>query len=458
MGAKKLNVMSSKKKDVIFKQFGDHISKGQIRFLMAGHLDILEKRRQGVEFVEAKSGKSYFDCFSSAGSFNTGRCNAKVISAMCNQADHSDMGTTTLLSKPKIEFARKLSNLSPGDLNKVVFTGSGADSIEAAIKLAKGATGRDEVISMELAYHGHSGLSLSAGGKAYYKELFEPLMPGCRLVPFNNLSAIRSIASERTAAILLEPVQGEGGIHVATDEYLQGLRTLCDDLGIILIFDEIQTGFGRTGKIWFSEHSGVVPDIMCLAKSIGGGVCPNGAIVYRDTEQLVGYVNKNPFFHTSSGGGNDISCQVSSKVIDVLLERKLWQNAEKMGLRLKEGLTRIMEKNASIIKEIRGKGLMIGIEYTQEFMGVLMADCLSNSGIFAAYSGNAPQVMRFMFPLTVTETQVDEFLTRFKKAVSIQRFYLFFLLPLSKIPIVRKWLNEDDILIPVNVFLRKFGM
>ena len=458
MGARKLNLMSGKKRNEIFQQFGDHISKGQIRFLMAGHLDIMEKDRRGIEFTEAKSGKSYFDCFSSAGSFNTGRGNAKVVHALCAQADRSDMGTPMLLSKPKIELARKLADISPGDLNRVLFTGSGADSIEAGIKLAKGATGREEVISMVLAYHGHSGFSLSAGGKAYYKELFEPLMPGFRLAPFNDLDAVRSMASERTAAILLEPVQGEGGIHVATDDYLRGLRALCDDLGIMLIFDEIQTGFGRTGKLWFSEHSGVVPDIMCLAKSIGGGVCPNGAIVYRDTDRLAGYVNKNPFFHTSSGGGNDISCEVSSEVIDVLMEKKLWKNAEKMGQRLKDGLTRIMEKNAAIIKEIRGKGLMIGIEYTQEFMGVLMADCLSNSGIFAAYSGNAPQVMRFMLPLTVTESEIDEFLTRFKKAVAIQRFYLFFLLPLSKIPKFRKWLNEDDILIPVNVFLRKFGM
>lgn len=458
MDVKHPNLMGSERRNDIFKQFGDHVSKGQIRFLRAGHLDILEKRRHGIGFTEAKSGKPYLDCFSSAGSFNTGRGNAKVVEALCRQADISDMGTSILLSRPKIEFARKLADLAPGDLNKVLFTGSGADSIEAAIKLAKGATGREEVISMNLAYHGHSGFSLSAGGKDYYKELFEPLMPGFRLVPFGDLEAIKAIASEKTAAILLEPVQGEGGIHVATNGYLQGLRKHCDELGIILIYDEIQTGFGRTGKIWFTEYSGVVPDVMCLAKSIGGGICPNGAIVYRDIDQLVDYVDQNPFYHASSGGGSDIGCRVSSQVIDELLEKRLCENVEKMGRRLRNGLKQTMEKNASIIKEIRGKGLMIGIEYTQEFMGVLMADCLSNSGIFAAYSGNAPQVMRFMLPLTITEKQVDEFLAKFKKAVAIQRFYLFFLLPLSKIPVFRKWLNENDILIPINVFFRKLGL
>ncbi len=330
--------------------------------------------------------------------------------------------------------------------------------MKAAIKLAKGATGREEIISMEKAYHGHSGFSLSAGGKDYYKELFQPLMPGFRLAPFGDLAAITKMASKKTAAILLEPIQGEGGIHVATNEYLQGLRKICDDLGIVLIFDEIQTGFGRTGKVWFSEYSGVVPDVMALAKSIGGAAYPNGAIVYRDIPELVGFVNNNPFFHLSSGGGSNMGCQVSSCVIDELIEKQLWKNAEKMGERLKKGLTKIMAQNLKTIREVRGMGLMIGIEYKHEFMGVLMADCLAKSGIFAAYSGNAPQVMRFMVPLTVTEDDIDDFLKKFKKAVSIQNLYVFFLLPLTKIPLFRKWLNEDDILVPINVFLRKFGL
>ena len=451
-------LMGRKEKNRIFKQFADHISRGQIRFLTAGHLDILERKRDGVHFSEPETGQTYLDCFSSAGSFNTGRGNTTVVQAACDHAAVSDMGTPMLLSRLKIKLAQRLADLAPGDMNKVVLTGSGADSIEAAIKLARGATGRNEVISMVNAYHGHSGFSLSAGGKDYYKELFEPLMPGFRLAAFNDLAAVTDMASDKTAAILLEPVQGEGGIHVATDEYLAGLRALCDRLGIILIFDEIQTGFGRTGRLWFSQYSGVVPDIMALAKSIGGGICPNGAMIYRDTKQLSSFVNENPFFHTSSGGGSDLGCAVSLKVIDQLMENRLWENAEKMGHRLKKGLNRIMSENSRIIRDVRGKGLMIGIEYTQEFMGVLMADCLSKSGVFAAYSGNAPQVMRFMLPLTITREQVDDFLTRFKKAMALQKFYLLFLLPLSRIPIVRKWLNEDDILIPINVFARKLGM
>ncbi len=449
---------SSDRTKEIFSKFGRHISKGQIRFLSAGHLDVLEGKRQSINFTNNKTGKQYIDGFSSAGSFNVGRGNAAIVSTLGNATESYDMGTSILLSMPKIEFAKKLVSHAPGDLNKVVFTGSGADSIEAAIKLAKGATGREEIISMDKAYHGHSGFSLSAGGKDYYKELFQPLMPGFKQVEFGNINAVKQIASDKTAAIILEPIQGEGGIHISDDHYLSDLRSLCDELGIILIFDEIQTGFGRTGKMWFSEYSGVIPDVMALAKSIGGGVFPNGAIVYRDTNQLTDFINANPFFHKSSGGGSNLGCEVSKKVISEISENKLWKNADEMGQRLKSGLISLMAKNKKSIKEVRGKGLMIGIEYKQEFMGVLMADCLSQSGIFAVYSGNAPQVMRFMLPLSITKTEVDDFLKKFRKAIIFQNFYIFFLLPLTKIPLFRKWLNEDEILIPINLFLRKFGI
>jgi acetylornithine/succinyldiaminopimelate/putrescine aminotransferase len=449
--------ISKKRTKEIFRQFGNHISKGQIRYLSAGHLDILEGNRHDTTFSDATTGKTYFDGFSSAGSFNTGRRNSRVVEALCDSLHEYDMGTPLLLSRSKIEFARKLVDLAPGDLNRVLFTGSGADSIEAAIKLARGATGREEIISMVKAYHGHSGFSLSAGGKDYYKELFQPLMPGFRLVPFGDLDTIKQLASSKTAAILIEPIQGEGGINVGSNAYLQGLRALCDDLGIVLIFDEIQTGFGRTGRTWFSEYSEVVPDVMALAKSIGGGVYPNGAIIYRDIPILTDFVNENPFFHTSSGGGSNIGCRISAEVIDELIEKQLWKNAEKMGKRLKSELTEIMLQYPESIREVRGKGLMIGIEYKHEFMGMLMADILSKSGIFAAYSGNAPQVMRFMLPLSITEDEIDEFLTRFRSAMKIQGYYLVFLLPLTKITIFRKWVNDPNNLIPISSFLRKFG-
>jgi acetylornithine/succinyldiaminopimelate/putrescine aminotransferase len=209
------------------------------------------------------------------------------------------------------------------------------------MKLAKGATAAMKLLPWSRRITGMKG-SVFGNGKDYYKELFLPLMPGFKLAPFNDLEAVKALASKRTAAIVLEPVQGEGGIHVAKKEYMLGLRKLCDELGIMLVFDEVQTGIGRTGKLWCSEHYGVVPDIMFLAKSISGGLYPNGAVVYRDIKLLSDYVDKNPTFHAALSGGTDLACIVSSRVLDFIIDNKISDNAAVAGKRFKEGLEAFM--------------------------------------------------------------------------------------------------------------------
>ncbi|HQI80470.1 MAG TPA: aminotransferase class III-fold pyridoxal phosphate-dependent enzyme, partial [Deltaproteobacteria bacterium] len=313
-----VNRMDVAERDYVQHLFGKHISRGQVRYLRCAHLDVYERNRKGASFTDAVSGARFFDCFSSAGCFNVGRGNEKIMDTLRDALKRHDMGSHLLLSEHKVRFAARLASLCPGDLNKVVLCASGADACAGAIKLAKGATGRNDVITMNKAYHGHEGYSLSANGKDYYKELFLPLMPGFHVVDFNDLDAVRRLASKDVAAVILEPVQGEGGIHVATKEYMTGLRNLCDEHGIMLIFDEVQTGFGRTGTLWAMEQYGMVPDIMFTAKSISGGLYPNGAVVYREIEPLVSYVEKNPLFHTSHSGGSDLGCIVSDAVLDAI--------------------------------------------------------------------------------------------------------------------------------------------
>ncbi len=442
MGYSGCRKMDVQERDYVQHLFGRHISRGQVRYLRCAHLDIYERDRQGCTVTDAVSGKRFFDCFSSAGCFNVGRGNPKIRETLERALDDWDMGSHRMLSEPKIRFAEKLASLCPGDLKKVVLCATGADACAAAIKLAKGATGRNDVITMDKAYHGHEGFSLSANGKDYYKELFLPLMPGFHVVPFNDLEAVRKVASKDTAAIVLEPVQGEGGIHVATREFMNGLRKLCDELGIMLIFDEVQTGFGRTGKLWGMEHYGLVPDIMFIAKSISGGFYPNGAVVYRDTERLTGYVEQNPLFHSSHSGGSDLGCIVSSAVLDYLAENKVWDHAAEIGARFKEGLMEIWRENSHVVREVRGLGLMIGIEYKYEFLGALMADCLAKQGVWAVYSGNAPQVMRFQIPVTAAMDEVEELLARIRAAVDSMKIYLVLLLPLAKVPLFRMALDN----------------
>jgi len=435
--------MTHQEKAQVEATFGRYINKGQVKYLKAGHLDVMESDRLGIGFVDPLTGRHFIDAFSSAGCFNVGRHNPAVMQALSEALAESDLGTFDAVSPHKVALAQKLIDLAPDGLNRVLFGAGGGDVVDAAIKLARGATGRTEVVSTIKAYHGHTGFSLSANGKEHYRHYCEPLVPGFKFAPFNDLAAIEQLVSDQTAAVIVEPIQGEAGIFPGTDEFLHGLRELCDRSGALLIFDEIQTGFGRTGRLFACEHTGVTPDIMTVAKSIGGGIYPNAAMLYRDAKALVGFVERHPHFHPSSTGGSEIGCRVSLAVLEYIESNRLWENAEKQGARLKAALEELMHENPKIIKEVRGKGLMIGIEYIHEFMGPMMSDALAQNGLFAAYSGNAPQVMRFMVPIVVNDEEMDRVIEAIRSAVKTMKVLLPLALPAAKIPAVLKLLNDE---------------
>ncbi len=443
--ASAFSTMTADEKKNLVERFTKYINRGQVRYLRAGHLDVIETRRQGVRFVDPLPGKAMFDCFSSAGCFNVGRGNTQIVEALDQAADSLDMGEWNLLSEEKITFARKLVDLAPGDLNRILFAAGGGDAVDAAIKMVRGATGKTKILSTVKAYHGHTGFALSANGKEHYRNYCEPLMPGFEFVPFNDLKAMEDAVDDDTASIIVEPVQGEAGIYIGSNDYLQGLRKLCDQRGILLIFDEIQTGFGRTGKLFACQWSGVVPDILTVAKSLGGGVYPNASVLYRGDGPLGTFVDANPDFHPSSTGGSDLGCRVSSAVLDYIVENKLWENAEQRGRRFREALLEMKRQNPKIIKDIRGIGLMVGIEYIHEFLGPMMADALAKHGVFAAYSGNAPQVMRFMAPITISEEELEELIEAISGALKDMKTLLPLALPAAKIPALLRLLNSEAV-------------
>lgn len=447
--------MTPAEKAVIVARFERHINRGQVKYLKSGHLDVIETQRLGIGFVDPLSGREMIDCFSSAGCFNVGRHNPEVMQTLDEALDTLDMGNYDLPSEDKIAYAKRLTELAPGDLNKILFASGGGDAVEAAIKLARGATGKKQILSTVKAYHGHTGFALSANGKEHYRGYCEPLMPGFDFVPFNDLEAMRQAASDDLAAIIVEPVQGEAGIFLGDSEYLQGLRNLCDARGAVLIFDEIQTGFGRTGRMFALEHSGVVPDILTLAKSLGGGLFPNAAMLYRDIDLLTAYVEAHPDFHPSYTGGSDLGARVSTKVIDYIEAHDLCGNAERRGARLKEALQQLMADNPKIIKEVRGIGLMVGLEYIHEFMGPMMSDALAKHGVFAAYSGNAPQVMRFMAPITIDENELERLIEAIGLAVKDMKILLPLALPAARIPPVLRLLNNEKVQTTLFGFIRK---
>jgi acetylornithine/succinyldiaminopimelate/putrescine aminotransferase len=450
----KPQLMDRQTRDKIHHLFGQHISKGQVRYLRCGHLDTIERNRKNSRFIDAFSGRMYYDAFTSAGCFNVGRMNEHIIRALDDALDKYDMGSAGFSSAPKAELINRLSELAPGDLKNVILCASGGDACACAMKLARAATGRNEIITMIKAYHGHEGFSLSGNGKDYYKHLFVPLMPGFRLAPFNDLQAVQKIASSETAAIVIEPVQGEAGIYVSTPDFISGLRELCDKLGILLVFDEVQTGVGRTGKLWASQHYGVLPDIMFIAKSLSGGLYPNAAVLFRKDGLPARYAAKNPSFHRSFSGGSDLGCMVSIGVLDFVTSNRLWENSARMGKYFKDGLIKLQDENPSIIKELRGLGLMIGIEYQYEFVGALMSDSLSRQGVWAVFSSNAPHVMRFQLPLTVTQEEIDDILNKIRLAVKRLRKYLVVMLPLSRIQFIRRLLDNVHLQIITLNFTR----
>jgi acetylornithine/succinyldiaminopimelate/putrescine aminotransferase len=437
--------MTAEQRARVERDFKRHINAGQVAYLRAGHLDVIERQREGAAFTDPLSGRRLIDAFSSAGSFNVGRHNPEVMAALDAALNDLDLGTHGFVSRAKVELAQALVGIAPPGLDRVAFAAGGGDAVDCALKMARGATGRATIVSTVKAYHGHTGLALSANGKPHYREYCEPLGPGFRFVPFNDLDAMAAVVDDGTAAVIVEPVQGEAGIFVGTPEYLAGLRDLCDRHGALLIFDEIQTGWCRTGRMFACEHSGVVPDLMTVAKSLGGGLFPSAAVLYRGTTALAGFVEADPWFHRSVGGGSDLGCRVSLAVIRYLREHRVWENAARQGAKLKEALEELRRENPRIIREVRGIGMMVGIEYLHEFMGPMMSDALARHGVFAAYSGNAPQVMRFMVPVTVDDADLERLIASIRAAVADMKRLLPIALPATRIPALLRLINDERV-------------
>jgi len=391
-------------KEQALADFAAFINPMKVRTLKSAGIDIIEGRREGA-CVWDLTGKRYIDCQTGSGIMNVGRRNREIVEALKEALDHYDIGVFLLCSKPKADLAKKLAEITPGDLKCSLFGVGGGESVDAAIKIARGYTMKKEIIYAEKAYHGHTGFALSAIGRSAYKEPFEPLMPGFRMVPFGDVEAIRKTINDDTAAVLLETIQGEGGINIPPDGYLSEVRRLCDESETLLILDEIQTGFARTGRMFACEHWGVVPDIMTLAKSLGGGIYPISATVF--TEEIQDFFIPHPFIHLSTFGGSDLGCLVGLATIDYIQRHRLAEHALEMGKRFQSGFDRFLKDYPELLIEVRQKGLMMGLQYTNESIGPRMTKKLAERGVLAVYTGNDPSICRLMPPLVILPEEVD---------------------------------------------------
>jgi acetylornithine/LysW-gamma-L-lysine aminotransferase len=345
-------------------------------------------------------GKEYIDCMGGYGVALVGHQNQRVNKAIKEQVDKIITVHSSLYNKTREEFLKTLIRLAPKGLTQVHLNNSGAEAIEAAIKFARKFTGKKGMIAMKGSYHGKSFGALSLTFNPKYKKAFEPLVEKVSFASFGDIESLRSVVDDDTAFVILEPIQGESGIIVAPEGFLQDVRKLCDEKGILLIFDEIQAGLGRTGRLWACEHWNTAPDILCLAKGIAGGV-PMGATLVRP--DILASMNKGE--HSSTFGGNPLSCAAGTAALKALTEDGLIENSERMGKIFREGLEKLKE-NHNMIREIRGKGLMIGIEMKFEVKDILMG--LMKKGVLMLYSGR--NILRILPPLVISEEDITKVL------------------------------------------------
>ena len=342
--------------------------------------------------------KEYIDCMGGYGVALVGHRNERVVNAIKSQIDKIITVHSSLYNKTREEFLETLFKVAPQGLSQVHLNNSGAEAIEAAIKFARKFTGKKGMIAMNGSYHGKSMGALSLTFNPKYRKSFQPLVEKVSFSPFGNIESLRSTIDDDTAFIILEPIQGESGIHVAPDGFLQDVRKLCDENEILLIFDEIQSGLGRTGRMWASDHWNTAPDILCIAKGIAGGV-PMGVTMVRP--DILNCISKGE--HSSTFGGNPLSCAAGTATIQALTQDNLVQNADTMGKLFRDGLEKLKEKH-NIIREIRGKGLMIGIELKFEVKDILMEGIEKN--LLLLYSGR--NILRLLPPLVITKDDVTK--------------------------------------------------
>ncbi|RLI15021.1 MAG: aspartate aminotransferase family protein [Candidatus Hecatellales archaeon] len=342
-------------------------------------------------------GRQYVDCMAGYGAAFLGHCHPKVVEAVKAQAEKLLACHGSVYAEARARLLRQIERIAPKGFGKIFLSNSGTEAVELAFKAARKYTGKREIIAMMRGFHGKTFGALSATWNPKYRAPFEPLLPGVKFAPYGKAEKVREAVTPDTAAVIVEPVQGEGGIYVAPEGYLEELREICDQHGIILIFDEIQTGFGRTGRLFAYEHWNVLPDILCLAKAAGSGV-PIGITLTLD-EILGGFSIGE---HSSTFSGNPLACAAAAATIEVLVEGRLWERAEALGSLFKKLLTAMAEKYR-VVKEVRGLGLMLGVEYRFDILDILNG--LLERGVISLSSGT--RILRFLPPVSITEAQIE---------------------------------------------------
>lgn len=366
-------------------------------------MGVVVERALGATVWDA-AGRAYLDLLAGMGVANVGHTHPEVVAAVRAQLDRHlhVMVYGELVQEPQVRLAARLAELLPAPLSVTYFTSSGAEAIDGALKTARKHTGRPTFVAFDGAFHGDTWGALSIGGNPLYRRPFEPLLPDVRLLPFDDVAALAQI-DERVAAVVVEPVQAEGGVRIPSTEFLPALRRRCDETGALLVFDEVVTAFGRTGRLFGLEHWGVVPDVVVLAKALGGGL-PLGAFIGRP-ELMATLRHDPPLAHVTTFGGHPVSCAAGLAALDVLLRDDLPGRAARMGRSLLERLGALSGRGG--LARVRGLGMLLGLEFDTPAMCARFAARAFEARLILNWTLHRDTVVRLAPPLVLTDDEAD---------------------------------------------------
>jgi putrescine aminotransferase len=390
--------------DDVVSKYRRHVNAGLASLFKFMGFEAVEWRAEGSTIWDTE-GRDYLDLLAGFGTLALGHRPAAVVAAVKEQLDRMPLSSRVLFNKPVADLAAELAAILPGEIDKSFFCHSGAEAVEGALKLARRFTGRPKIVATIGGFHGKTLGALSVSGRDVYRKPFEPLVGGVTHVPYGDAAALAEAVDQTTAAVIVEPIQGEGGVIIPPDGYLPAAREICDRTGALLIADEVQTGLGRTGRMFACEHSGVVPDIVCLAKALGGGVMPLGA--FSSTAKIWACLEENPLLHSSTLGGNPLACAAGLAAIREIQRQDLPARAARLGEYALARVRELRAKHPDIISDVRGRGLLIGVQFTDSDIAGLVIAGLAQRRIIGAYTLNNPEVIRIEPALTIPEPDLD---------------------------------------------------
>jgi putrescine aminotransferase len=397
-----MNIGRQPKSDIL-DDYARYVNPGRVDVFRRTGLDFVPGKREGVWLWDVDGSRRVLNCRSSGGVFNLGHRPPKVIAAMKQAMDEIDVGDHMLLSETRAALGKRLAELTPGDIQYSTFSPGGAEAIDVAIKLVRAYTHRPEIISVKKGYHGHTGFALATGEDSF-RSHFGPLPPGFSKVPFGDADALAQAISEQTAAVIVETIPATGGMLLPPDDYYPRVRALCDRYGAQFIADEVQSGLGRTGRMWAIEEWNVVPDILVTGKGLSGAIYPMSATCHRP--HLDRFFQENPFIHLSSFGGAELGCVAALVVLEETSRPEFLAHVREMGDRFASGFAHLKTRHP-IVTGWRQRGLMIGLEMADERLGPLMSIGLARNGVLAVFANHRPGTVQIMPPLIIRPEEVD---------------------------------------------------